>query len=467
MSDAEAGFMSIADAAAKLADKSLSPLDLVDALIARTERLDSQLNAYLLPCFDQARDAAREAQDDISAGGPRGPLHGIPFGLKDIIDTAGIRTTCHSKILADNVPSRDAAVAARLRDAGAIMMGKLATHEFAFGGPSFDLPWPPARNPWNTAHHPGGSSSGAGAAVAAGLLPGALGSDTGGSVRNPASCCGLVGMKPTYGRVPRSGVFPLAYSLDNVGPLTRTVRDNAMLLQVLSGFDTEDAASSTMAVPDFSAGIGKGIEGLRIGVIRHFHTEDMIAEAQVSAGIDRVGEVLSGLGAQVRDTRLQALSVYQGGNRIILTVEGFAVHRRWLTERPEDFAAMTREKLLPGAFISGPDYVDALRLRARVRDEFARHMRDFDALICVSSMETPCLIDDDAEVARTYPRQARATFNFIGCPAMSVPCGFHSNGLPLSFQIVGKAFDEAMLYRIAAAYEAATPWLAEHPPMSA
>ena len=466
MSDSELGFLSITDASAKLADKSLSPVDLVSALIARSERLDPQLNTYLLPCFDQAMDAARKAEADIAAGGRRGPLHGIPFGLKDIIDTAGIRTTCHSKILLDNVPTRDAEVARRLADAGAIMMGKLATHEFAFGGPSFDLPWPPARNPWNTAHHPGGSSSGAGAAVAAGLLPGALGSDTGGSVRNPASCCGLVGMKPTYGRVPRTGVFPLAYSLDNVGPLTRTVRDNAMLLQVLAGLDTHDPASVDAPVPDYCATIDSGIEGLRVGVIRHFHAQDMIADQQVGAGIDKVAQVLAGLGAQVQDTQLRPLEVYQGGNRIILTVEGFSVHRRWLMERPADYAQMTREKLLPGAFISAPDYLDALRLRGKLRDEFAQHMRDFDALICVSSMETPCRIDDDAEVARTYPRQARAAFNFLGCPAMSVPCGFHSNGLPLSFQIVGKAFDEAMLYRIAAAYEAATPWLAQHPAMS-
>lgn len=467
MSDSELGFLSIADAAARFADRSLSPVELVAALIARAERLDGQLNAYLLPCFEQAMEAARQAEQDIVANGPRSALHGIPFGLKDIIDTAGIRTTCHSKILADNVPSKDATVARRLNDAGAIMMGKLATHEFAFGGPSFDLPWPPARNPWNLAHHPGGSSSGAGASVAAGLLPGALGSDTGGSVRNPASCCGLVGMKPTYGRVSRSGVFPLAYSLDNIGPLTRTVRDNAMLLQVLAGADAADPASANVAVPDYCAAIGEDIKGLRVGILRHFHAKDMIADEQVAAGIDAVADVMTNLGAQVKDTQLQPLSVYQGGNRIILTVEGFAVHRRWLMERPQDFAAMTREKLLPGAYISGPDYVDALRLRSRMRDDFARHMRDFDALICVSSMEPPCRIDDDAEVARTYPRQARAAFNFLGCPAMSVPCGFHSNGMPLSFQIVGKAFDEAMLYRIAAAYEAATPWLAEHPAMAA
>ena len=465
-SNTELGFMSVTEISARIADRSLSPVELVEALFHRAGALDAELKSYLLPCFESALDAAREAEAAILRHGPRSPLHGVPFGLKDIIDTAGIRTTCHSRLRADHVPNADAAVAARLNAAGGIMMGKLATHEFAFGGPCFDLPWPPARNPWNTAHHPGGSSSGSGASVAAGLLPAALGSDTGGSVRNPASCCGLVGMKPTYGRVPRTGVFPLAYSLDNVGPLTRTVRDNAMIMQVLAGPDVGDPASSTVPVPDFCQGIGAGVEGLQIGLIRHFHNQDMVADPEVAAGVEAVGEVLAGLGASVSETRLRPLEVYAGGNRIVLTVEGFAVHRHWLKERPQDYAEMTREKLLPGAYIGGADYVDTLRLRTSLRDEFAAHMRDFDALVCVSSMEPPCRIDDASEVARTYPRQARAAFNFLGCPAMSVPCGFHSSGLPLSFQVIGKAFDEPMLYRVAAAYEAATDWHRQHPALA-
>ncbi len=463
MSGAGLGFLSIHDASQQIAAGRLSPVELVEALIARAEGLDGTLHAYLLPTFEPALAAARRAEAEIAAGRRLGALHGIPYGLKDIIDTAGIRTTCHSKILEHNVPARDAVVTERLNAAGAILMGKLATHEFAFGGPCFDLPWPPARNPWNTAHHPGGSSSGSGAAVAAGLLPGALGSDTGGSVRNPASCCGLVGIKPTYGRVPRAGVFPLAYSLDSVGPLTRTVRDNALMLQVISGPHPRDPASAEAPVPDFSAGIGSGIEGLRIGYVRHFHSEDMIADAEVAAGLDAVAETLAGLGASVRETRLAPLGHYAGGNRILLTVEGYAVHRRWLRERPEDYAAMTREKLLPGAFVPGADYVDALRLRGRLRDAFVRLMGEFDALICASSMEPPSRIDDAAEVARTYTRQARTPFSFLGSPALVMPCGMHSSGLPLSVQIVGKAFDEAMLYRVAAAYEAATDWSRRHP----
>ncbi|MCB1744102.1 MAG: amidase [Gammaproteobacteria bacterium] len=457
-------FMSISEAARRIAERSLSPLELVDALIERSERLDPILNAYLLPTFEQAREAARAAETSGSTGGQdRGPLHGIPFGLKDIIDTAGIRTTCHSKILENNIPREDAEVARRLKSAGAILMGKLSTHEFAFGGPSFDLPWPPARNPWNIAHHPGGSSSGSGAAVASGMLPLALGSDTGGSVRNPSSCCGLVGIKPTYGLVPRSGVFPLAYSLDNIGPMTRTVEDNALVLQTLAGPCPRDPASAQRPVDDFRAGLSLGVKGLRIGILEHFHTEDMQAETETAAAIQAVADVLRSLGASVEPTRVQPLQTYAAGNRILLTVEGYAVHRRWLTERPQDYAAMTREKLLPGAFISGPDYVDALRLRTRLRDEFERHMAHFDALICVSSMEPPCRIDDAQEVARTYPRQARAPFNFLGCPALVTPCGFHSSGLPLSVQWVGKAFDEPMLYRIAAAYERETGWTDRHP----
>lgn len=455
--------LTIAEAARRIAARELSPVELTEAYLARIEALGPVLNAYITVTAERALDDARAAEAAIARGGAVSPVHGVPCALKDIYDTRGIRTTGHSALLADRVPEADAACAERLARAGAVLLGKLASHEFATGGPAFDLPWPPARNPWNTAHHPGGSSSGSGAAVAAGLLPGALGSDTGGSVRNPASCCGLVGIKPTYGRVPRAGVFPLAYSLDSVGPLTRTVRDNALMLQVISGPHPRDPASAEAPVPDFSAGIGSGIEGLRIGYVRHFHSEDMIADAEVAAGLDAVAETLGGLGASVRETRLAPLGHYAGGNRILLTVEGYAVHRRWLRERPEDYAAMTREKLLPGAFVPGADYVDALRLRGRLRDAFVRLMGEFDALICASSMEPPSRIDDAAEVARTYTRQARTPFSFLGSPALVMPCGMHSSGLPLSVQIVGKAFDEAMLYRVAAAYEAATVWSRRHP----
>ena len=237
-------WLSAAEAARAIAARELSPVELTQALLDRIERLDAKLNVFVRLDAEAAMAAARAAEAEIAAGRPRGPLHGVPVGIKDIIDVAGLPTTCHSKILIDNVASADAVCVARLRGAGAIVLGKLSTHEFAIGGPSFDLPWPPARNPWNPDHHPGGSSSGSGAGVAAGLFPIALGSDTGGSVRNPASACGIVGLKPTYGLVSRRGVFPLAFTLDHVGPLTRTVADNALMLEAIAGHDPRDPGSA-------------------------------------------------------------------------------------------------------------------------------------------------------------------------------------------------------------------------------
>src|SRR5690348_15967174 len=245
-------------------------------------------------------DAARAAEKELSAGRVRGPLHGIPVGIKDIIDVAGLPTTCHSKILVDNIAAADAVCVAKLRGAGAIVLGRLSTHEFAIGSPSFDLPWPPARNPWNPNHHPGGSSSGSGSGIAAGLFPLALGSDTGGSVRNPASACGIVGLKPTYGLVSRRGVFPLSFTLDHVGPLTRTVVDCALLLDAIAGHDPLDPGSAAAPPGHYALGLERGIRGLRIGFIRHFHETDLPADPEVTAGLENVAATLHKLGADIR-----------------------------------------------------------------------------------------------------------------------------------------------------------------------
>src|SRR5579863_6825015 len=267
-------WMTAAAAAHAIAIRELSPVELTRALLERIERLDPKLNVFIRLDADAAMAAAKAAEQEIVAGRPRGPLHGVPVGIKDIIDVAGLPTTCHSKILLDNVKTTDAVVVSKLRQAGAIILGKLSTHEFALGGPSFDLPFPPARNPWNPAHHPGGSSSGSGAGVCAGLFPLALGSDTGGSVRNPASSCGIVGLKPTYGLVSRRGVFPLSFTLDHVGPLTRTVADNALLLDAIAGYDPLDPGSAAAPPGRYASGLGRGVRGLRIGFIRHFHETD-------------------------------------------------------------------------------------------------------------------------------------------------------------------------------------------------
>jgi aspartyl-tRNA(Asn)/glutamyl-tRNA(Gln) amidotransferase subunit A len=461
-------WLGLAEAATLIAARKLSPVELTEALLARIEVLDPKLNAFLRVEAETALAEAKRAEAEAAKGQLRGPLHGVPFGLKDIIDAAGLPTTAHSKLLMQAPPAEaDAVVTARLKAAGGILIGKTATHEFAIGGPSFDLPWPPARNPWNPGTMPGGSSSGSGAGVAAGLMAGALGSDTGGSVRNPASSCAIVGIKPTYGRVSRRGVAPLSYSLDHVGPLTRTVADNALMLSVIAGHDPADPGSARVPVPDFAAGLAHGVKGCRLGVIRHFYARDIEAAPEMAAALERALEVLTGLGAEIVEIETRPLAEYAACNRVILLSEAFAIHRKWLRERPEDYAASTRERLLPGAFFSAADYVDALRARRRIAAEFEALIQPFDAVLTASAMDTPPPIDDEAAIARAYSRQARAPFNLTGNPALAMPSGFSEDGLPLSIQIVGKQFDEAGVYRVAAAYEAATPWKDMHPPMAA
>jgi len=456
-------WLTVAEAAELLRAKKLSPVEYAKALIDRVERHDGKLNAFLRFTPELALEDARRAENEIARGNWRGPLHGVPYGLKDIIDYTGLPTTAHSKILQDNVAKSDAPVAERLKAAGGVFMGKLSTHEFAIGGPSFDLPWPPARNPWNRDHFCGGSSSGAGAATAAGLLPVAIGTDTGGSVRNPASMCGVAGMKPTYGLVSRRGVIPLAYSLDHVGPLTRTVRDNALMLDLMAGHDPLDPGSAAHAAGGYTTQLDQGVKGLRIGVIRHFYTRDMEADPEVTAGIEAALEKLAGLGAKVSEIRTAPLGEYLAVNRTLLTSEAFAAHENWMRERPQDYGALARERLMAGAFVRAADYINATRVRGKMADAFHALFAGIDVAVTASSMDPPCRIDDPKAVEFTYGRQARAPFNVTGSPALSVPAGFAKSGLPLGIQIIGKPFGEAMIYRVANAYEQATEWGKRHP----
>jgi len=457
-------YLGIAEAADLIRARKLSPVEYARALLDRIERLDPRYHAFIRLTPDLALEAARQAEGEIAAGNWRGPLHGIPFALKDIIDVAGLPTTAHSKVLIDNVAGKDAPVAARLKQAGGVLMGKLATHEFAIGGPSFDLPWPPAVNPWRESGFPGGSSSGSGVALAAGMVPAAIGTDTGGSVRNPASMCGITGMKPTYGLVSRRGVLPLSTSLDHVGPMTRSVRDNALLLQLIAGHDPEDPGSAEGEVPDYAADLDKGVRGLTIGLVRHFYTEDMQADPEQARAIEAAAEVLRGLGAEVREIHLAPLQDYATCTRIIIRCEAFAVHRRWLAERPGDYGELARQRILDGAAVSAADYIDALRLRARLTRRTLEAFRGIDAALTVSNMDPPCRIDDAAACARAYPRQARQPFNVTGQPAMAMPAGFTTDGLPLSLQLVGHPWQEAMIYRIGGAYEQTTRWIDRRPP---
>jgi aspartyl-tRNA(Asn)/glutamyl-tRNA(Gln) amidotransferase subunit A len=424
------------------------------------------VKAFSRQTREEAMRAARAAEAEIMRDGPRSPLHGIPVGLKDIIDLAGHPTTCHSTLCLDRVAREDAAVTARLRAAGAVFPGKLSTHEFAIGGPAFDLPFPPARNPWNPAHHPGGSSSGSGAAVGGRMLPAALGTDTGGSVRHPASHCGIVGLKPTYGLVSRRGVFPLSFTLDHVGPMTRTVRDNAILLGAIAGPDAGDPGSAMRGAEDYTRDLHRGLKGLRIGFVRHFHETDLPGHPEMAAALEEAACLIAAEGAEVRSVALPRLSEFAGVNRAILLPEACSIHEAWLRERPGDYAAVTRRRLLPGMFISGPDYVQAQRRRRELVAAVEAAFAEVDLLLCASSMDPACRIDDAAEVERTYPRQARTPFNVTGHPAITLMAGIgREAGLPLSIQLVAPSFAEALLYRAAAGYERAAPWREMAPPV--
>src|SRR5437762_4668972 len=302
-----AEYLTIAEAARLIEKKELSPVELVDSRLDRIARLDGKLHSFIRVLADQARSAARTAENEIAGGKYRGPLHGIPIGLKDIYETAGVATTGHSKVMQDHVPKEDAFSVKRLRAAGAIVMGKLATHEFALGGPSFDLPWPPARNPWDISRFTGGSSSGTGASVAAGLVLGGTGSDTGGSIRGPSAFCGLAGIKPTYGLISRMGILPLAFSLDHAGPLAWTAEDCAIMLQAMAGPDPADPGSANRPIPDYRAGLAGDVKGLRVGLIRHFYERDNEANAATRNAIDAAAKQLEALGCSVRDIPLSPL----------------------------------------------------------------------------------------------------------------------------------------------------------------
>jgi len=459
----ELAFLTVAEAAELIRSRRLSPIEYATALLARIERIEPKLNAFVTLAAARALEAARAAEDEIVAGRYRGPFHGIPYALKDIVDAVGLPTTGHSKILIDNVAGADACVTAKLRAAGAILLGKLSTHEFAVGGPSFDLPWPPARNPWHLDHFPGGSSSGSGAGLAASCFPAAIGTDTGGSIRNPASLCGIVGMKPTYGLVSRRGVLPLSFALDHVGPMTRTVRDNALMLQVIAGHDGADPASADTGIPDYTAGLDRGVRGLRIGVIRHFYTKDVEADAEQVAAIEAAVEAFAKQGARVSEITLPPLADFSACGQIILAAESYAVHEHWLKTRPGDYGARARERLLAGAGLTAAQYLQAVRWRLALKQQTLSAFGDIDVAVTASSMDPACRIDDVEKLALNYWRQARMPFNVTGQPAIVIPAGFARGRLPLSLQIVGHPFGEATCYRVAQAYESMTGWMAQHP----
>ncbi len=453
------GYLTIAEAAELIQSRKLSPVDLATHAFSRIKTLDSKLNSHLLVLEEQGMQAARAAESEIAGGHYRGKLHGIPIGLKDIYNTAGIRTTAHSAVLADHVPMADATTVVKLREAGAIFTGKLATWEFAIGGTSFDLPWPSARNPWNTDHDPAGSSSGSGAAVAAGLVLGAMGSDTGGSIRGPAAWCGIAGLKPTYGLVSKAGVLPLSYALDHAGPMCWTAEDCAIMMTALAGPDASDPCSAMVEAPDFSD-MSSPITGLRVGVVRHFFEKDLPCEPDVAASFEAALDVLRGLGCVVSDVTIAPFSAYGAAAGQISRAEGFSIHEHWLQTVPEKYGAIGRQRLSAGAFVRGVDYVNAQRERARLIAELAVTMQSVDVLVFPGARSVAPKIASDRSLGGAFYNRA---FNLTGSPALSVCSGFSPAGLPYALQIVGRPFEDPLVLRVGSLYETATPWRGRRP----
>lgn len=444
---------SIAEASDAIAAGGLSPVDLVETCIGRIEAFDGALHSFILVMAEQARAEAKLAEAEIRSNGPKSPLHGIPIGIKDIFDVEGVPTTAHSRRLLDNIAADDARSVAGLRAAGAIVLGKLATHEFALGGPSFDLPFPPARNPWDTQRFTGGSSSGSGAAVAAGLVLGATGSDTGGSIRVPASFCGLAGLKPTYGLVSRRGIFPLAWSLDHGGPMAWTAKDCALMLSAMAGPDSMDPGSANRATEDYAAGIERDLAGLRVGIVRHFHERDNVCSPEMIASIADVERVLADRGATVGTVTLSSLDDYVACGHAIMLTEGFSVHGDDLAARPEIYGEAFRERMSMGALFTAADYLQALRVRGELCAEMAAAFAEYDILVTAAAPAEAPLLDKVSKFA-SYERSALSLpFNVTGTPALVVRCGRGPAGLPLGVQFAARPFEEGLLLAVGHACE--------------
>lgn len=446
---------SVAEAHDAFRRRQLSPVELTRACLERIARLDDTLHAFIAVTEERALADARAAEARFMVDAPLGPLDGIPIGHKDIYETAGIPTTAHSRLLADNVPQADGTVVRLWRAAGTVLMGKLATHEFAFGGPSFDLPWPPARNPWDPAHFTSGSSSGTAAAVVSGMILGGTGSDTGGSIRGPSALCGLAGIKPTYGLCSRVGVLPLTYSMDHTGPMAWSVEDCAYLLAAMAGPDPADPASAGVMAEDYVAALGRGAQGLRIGVARSWFEAEHPLSAAGLAAMHGAERIFRELGATVVDVSLPPLADYAACGYLILITEAYAAHEPWMRSRFTEYGELLRDRMALGALVSGPDYVQALRRRRELCAEMAAAMEGLDLLLTApAGGEAPPI--DKVPKWVTFERPSLTIpFNVTGQPAMTVCAGFGERGLPLGIQLAGRPFADATVLAAAHAFEQA------------
>ncbi len=461
--------LTIAEAARLIERRQLSPVELTRACLDRIERLNPALNAFVTVTADYALEDARRAQADLQAGIYRGPLHGIPVALKDLIDTAGVETAAGSAVLRGRVPAADATVVRRLREAGAVLVGKTNTHEFAWGTTTNNPHTGPTRNPWDLDRIPGGSSGGSGAAVAARLVPAALGTDTGGSIRIPAALCGCVGLKPTYGRVSRAGIIPMSWQFDHVGPLARTVEDAAILLEAIAGPDPADFATVPVPVPSFRAAIVPDVRGLHIGIPRDQFFG--LVDPEVLVAVEEAIEVFRALGAEVDDvdsgfTREQVIAAWR-----LVNVEGRLYHAPYLETSPELYSEELRSVLLQP--LPEPlDLAAAYRASYDIKEGLRGTLERVDLLLAPTTMRPASRIGEDPVEVEGIELSTGAAFasltmpfNIAGLPAVSLPCGVSAEGLPIGLQLAARPFDEVTLLRAAHAFECATPWASRVPPL--
>ena len=462
--------LSIADLSKKIAGGDLSPVEVADAHLARIDALNPRVNAFTTVAHERARAEAKTAEAEIAAGKVRGPLHGVPIGVKDIIDTAGVRTTQGSSFFRDNVPAEDAECVRRLRDAGAVMIGKCNTAEFAAESATKNPHHGACHNPWDVTRVPAGSSGGSGAAVAARMAPGALGTDTGGSVRGPAAICGVVGLKPTYGRISLRGVYPNATSLDHVGPLTRTVRDCALLFQALAGYDPDDPFSADMETPDFSADLEKGVGGMRFMISTDLI--DVEIDAPIAEAFESALEVLRGLGAEIEEVSCPFAKEINPHRRVIADAEFYRIHGERYHEDPQGYGVRLQQRIANAEKTTLAMYIDALNRRKALTRSMLDLMAPYDAML---SPGYPCLA---APIETTMAsvngkemdfiglaRNLTGVQNFLGFPGLMAPTGFDSaHGLPMAMQITTRPGDEACGFRVGHAYEEATPKWRERKP---
>jgi len=459
----------LVDLAAAIRAKRVSPVEATRACLDRIAKVNKAMRAFITVDAEGALAAARALEADAAAGRWRGPLHGVPLAYKDLCHIAGLPTSCGTKTPAYFTSAHECTAVVRLRAAGAITLGKLNMTELALGPFGDNAHHGDVQNPWRAGHVSGGSSSGSGAAVAAGLAAGAIGSDTGGSIRLPAAVCGIVGLKPTYGRVSRAGAMPLSWGLDHLGPMTRTVRDAAVMLTVIAGHDPHDATTSGRRVPDYVAALDTPVRGLRVGVAENYYFEGVTLE--VEAAVRAAAQALAGAGATVAPIALPDPSVLHGIANVIARSESAVIHERVVRDRPHELQPAVRARLEVGFHISAHDYLQASRLRAQLTRQFVREVfADVDVVITPTIPEAaPSLVDAKAgsvdEVVKRMGRFSRLTrpFNALGLPALTVPCGFSRDGLPLGLQLVGRPFAEATLLRLGHAYQRVTDWHTRRP----